>query len=255
MGVVGHVVPERQRKHRNFQSGDRHRQGDLGVEVAGHDVAKSDHEILRHLTDPGDRARRGRDDAVVEISRTESVIGVGGHVAPTGVLVLESGLRQSEVREEPGPVRSLKLPARQGRDVRDSPGQDSVAMDSLDQVVQRTSNQRVGIEQEDDIGSVRMLEPEIYRGAGAPGGEFVGGYPAELDSVGGQPGHPIGQPLVGGIPAHGRNHRRIPIRPSESSERVGQATELIQERGRRGHRHVDFQRRPTTEQARQPEST
>ena len=128
-------------------------------------------------------------------------------------------------------------------------------MDSLDQVVQRTSNQRVGIEQEDDIGSVRMLEPEIYRGAEAQGGEFVGGYPAELDSVGGQPGHPIGQPLVDGIPAHGRNHRRIPIRPSESSERVGQATELIQERGRRGHRHVDFQRRPTTEQARQPEST
>ena len=128
-------------------------------------------------------------------------------------------------------------------------------MDSLDQVVQRASNQRVGIEQEDDIGSVRMLEPETYLGAAAQGGKFVGGYPAELDSVGGQPGHPIGQPLVGGISVHARNHRRIPIRPSESSERVGQRAELIQERGRRGHRHVDFQRRPTTQQGRQTEST
>ena len=72
------------------------------------------------------------------------------------------------MRKEPGPVRSLKLSARQGRDVRDRPGQDSFAMDSLDQVVQRTSNQRVGIEQEDDIGSVWMLEPEIDLRRGGP---------------------------------------------------------------------------------------
>ena len=104
-----------------------------------------------------------------------------------------------------------------------------VLVGRVDQVIQRASDERIGIEEQHHVRAEVLLEPGRHGGTEAESGELGLGDPTKLDAIGGQPRHPLGQTLIDPIGPNARDHGCFAIGPAEPPQRVGQAAELIQE--------------------------